>query len=69
MYVLDMSEEVFAALVRNLKRWMPDHQPVLTCVGVKELGQEGMRVEIEVVAHDEEGARVAAAERSAKKVD
>ena len=54
------------ALVRNLKKWMPDHQPILTCIGVKSLGLEGMRVEVEVVAHDEEGARAAAAKRVAK---
>jgi enamine deaminase RidA (YjgF/YER057c/UK114 family) len=31
---------------------MPDHKPVLTCVGVKELALEGMRIEIEAFAHD-----------------
>ena len=45
---------------------MPDHQAILTVVWVKQLALEGMRVEVEVVAHDEEGARVAAAERSGK---
>jgi enamine deaminase RidA (YjgF/YER057c/UK114 family) len=59
MYVTEMSDEVFEACTRNLKSWCPDHQPLLTCVAVKELGLEGMRVEIEVVAHDEEGARKA----------
>ncbi|KIJ48719.1 hypothetical protein M422DRAFT_162319 [Sphaerobolus stellatus SS14] len=66
MYVVDINEEAFVTSVRNLRKWMPDHQPILTFIGVKQLGLEGMRVEVEVVAHDEEGAKVAAAERSAK---
>ncbi len=45
---------------------MPDHRPITTCIGVKQLALEGMRVEVEVVAHDEKGAKVVAAERSAK---
>lgn len=43
-------------MVRNFKKWMPDHQPLWTCVGVSRLGLDDMRVEIEVVAHDPEGA-------------
>ncbi|KAJ0158302.1 hypothetical protein CTA2_11904 [Colletotrichum tanaceti] len=30
-------------------RWMPNHMPVWTCVGVSRLGEDDMRVEIEVV--------------------
>lgn len=43
-------------MVRNFKRYMPDHQPLWTCVGVPRLGEDDMRVEIEVVAHDPETA-------------
>jgi len=50
-------EKAFAALVRNLRKWCPDHAPVLTCVGVKELALGGMRIEIEAVAHDPEGEK------------
>ena len=50
IYLTVMSEEAISALVRNLKKWMPNHQPILTCIGVNELGLEGMRVEIEAVA-------------------
>ncbi|OJJ07814.1 hypothetical protein ASPVEDRAFT_57078 [Aspergillus versicolor CBS 583.65] len=52
IYVLDTSDEVVELLVQNLRRWMPNHQPVLTCVGVKELALDGMRIEIEAYAQD-----------------
>ena len=61
MYVLDMSEPTIEAVVRNLKKWLPNHRPILTCVGVQQLALEGMRIEIEVSAHDEEGAALAKA--------
>jgi enamine deaminase RidA (YjgF/YER057c/UK114 family) len=50
-------------MVRNFKKWMPDHQPIWTTVGVTRLGEDDMRVEIEVVALDEEGARRAREEK------
>jgi enamine deaminase RidA (YjgF/YER057c/UK114 family) len=43
-------------MVRNFKTWMPDHQPIWTVVGVSRLGEDDMRVEIEVVAHDPEAS-------------
>ncbi|KAL4924247.1 RidA family protein [Aspergillus undulatus] len=46
-------QEAIGVLVENLRKWMPDHKPVLTCVGVSELALPGMRVEIEAFAHDE----------------
>ncbi|KAH6912472.1 Endoribonuclease L-PSP/chorismate mutase-like protein [Coprinopsis sp. MPI-PUGE-AT-0042] len=61
LYVTDMSEQAVGAAVRNLKKWLPDHQPILTCIGVNSLGLPGMRIEIEVSAHDEEGAKAAKA--------
>jgi enamine deaminase RidA (YjgF/YER057c/UK114 family) len=64
LYLVDINEKAVVASVGNLRKWMPDHQPILTCIGVKQLGLEGMRIEIEAVAHDEEGARVAAAKAS-----
>lgn len=39
-------------MVRNMKKWLPNHQPVWTCVGVTQLGEPDMKVEIEVMAHD-----------------
>ena len=38
-------------LVRNLQKYCPNHQPLLTCVAVAELAFENMHVEIEVSAH------------------
>ncbi|KAJ5736367.1 uncharacterized protein N7483_001492 [Penicillium malachiteum] len=56
-YHVPINNEALDAMVRNFKRWMPNHQPIWTCVGVTRLGEDDMRVEIEVVAHDPEGAR------------
>lgn len=58
-YHTDMSHDTLMYVVENLKKWMPDHKPILTCVGVTQLGIEGMRLEIEVAAYDEEGAEEA----------
>jgi enamine deaminase RidA (YjgF/YER057c/UK114 family) len=61
IYLTDLGEPSLVAAVRNLQKWMPDHQPTATCLGVSQLAFPGMRVEIEVIAHDEEGAKAAAA--------
>jgi enamine deaminase RidA (YjgF/YER057c/UK114 family) len=61
IYLTDLGEPSLVAAVRNLKKWSPDHQPTATCLGVNQLALPGMRVEIEVIAHDEEGAKAAAA--------
>ena len=58
-YHVPINNEALGAMVRNLKKYMPDHQPIWTCVGVPRLGEDDMRVEIEVVAHDPEGAKAA----------
>ncbi|KAF4420621.1 RutC family protein [Colletotrichum fructicola] len=50
-YHVPISNEALAAMVRNFRKWMPNHQPLWTCVGVPRLGEDDMRVEIEVVAH------------------
>ncbi|KAJ4179716.1 hypothetical protein FALCPG4_014588 [Fusarium falciforme] len=60
-YHVPLNNEAIAAMTRNFKKWMPDHQPIWTCVGVTRLGEDDMRVEIEVVAHDPEGAKAAKA--------
>ncbi|CAG9978486.1 unnamed protein product [Clonostachys byssicola] len=51
-YHVPINNEALAAMVRNFKKYMPDHEPIWTCVGVTRLGEDDMRVEIEVVAHD-----------------
>ncbi|KAI0385975.1 YjgF-like protein [Hypomontagnella monticulosa] len=47
---------VHERIVQNFRKWMPDHQPTWTEIGVRELGLDTMHIEIEVQAHDEEGA-------------
>lgn len=51
-YHVPLNGEAIEAMVRNFAKWMPDHKPIWTCVGVTRLGEDDMRVEIEVVAHD-----------------
>ena len=62
-YHVPINDEALAAMVRNFEKWMPGHQPIWTCVGVPRLGEDDMRVEIEVVALDEEGAKRAKEEK------
>ncbi|KAM3448617.1 hypothetical protein MY3296_007650 [Beauveria thailandica] len=45
-------------IVYNLNKWMPDHRPVWTELGVKELGSNKMHFEIDVEAYDPEGAEI-----------
>lgn len=39
-------------ITNNVKKWMPNHSPLWTEVGVKQLGIEAMHFEIDVEAHD-----------------
>ncbi|KAG7289200.1 hypothetical protein NEMBOFW57_005563 [Staphylotrichum longicolle] len=55
-YHVPLNNEALGAMVPDFQQWMPDHQPIWTCVGVSRLGEDDMRVEIEVVAHDPEGS-------------
>ena len=56
-YHVPLNNEAIEAMTRNFKKWMPDHSPIWTCIGVTRLGEDDMRVEVEVVAHDTEGAK------------
>jgi enamine deaminase RidA (YjgF/YER057c/UK114 family) len=51
-YHLSITPEITARMSQNFKKWMPNHKPIWTQIGVKELGAPGMAVEIEVSAHD-----------------
>lgn len=53
-YHVPVNDEALEAMARSLRKNMPNHQPIWTCVGVTELAEEAMKVEIEVVAHDPE---------------
>lgn len=45
-----MNKESMAAFVAALKKYCPNHQPILTAVGVTKLGIEAMKIEVEVKA-------------------
>ncbi|KAI1503113.1 YjgF-like protein [Biscogniauxia marginata] len=55
-------------IVENYRRWMPDHQPVWTEVGVARLGLDELRIEVEVTAWDEEGAERVRREKESEKM-
>ncbi|KAH8156523.1 hypothetical protein CIB48_g11727 [Xylaria polymorpha] len=58
-YHVPLDGEALEAVVRNFRKWCPDHRPLWTCVGVARLAEDDMRVEIEVQAYDPEGAKKA----------
>ncbi|ODN85012.1 hypothetical protein L202_00844 [Cryptococcus amylolentus CBS 6039] len=51
-YHVPLNGEAQEAMTRNFKKWMPNHKPLWTCVGVTRLGEDDMRVEVEVQAYD-----------------
>ena len=50
-YHVPADEKSLETMVRCLKKYCPDHQPVWTYLGVPRLALEDMKVEIEVKAH------------------
>lgn len=50
-YHVGLNSEVMQAMVRNFKKYFPDHEPLWTCIGVAGLARPDMTVEIEAVAH------------------
>ncbi len=50
-YHLPLNDEALGVMVECYRKWMPDHQPIWTAIGVPQLGEKEMVVEIEVVAH------------------
>jgi enamine deaminase RidA (YjgF/YER057c/UK114 family) len=55
-YHVGINEETMAAMSVNVRKWMPDHAPLWTLLGVERLALPEMHVEIEVTAHDPEGS-------------
>lgn len=51
-YHTEITPEVAATMAEQFGKWMPDHKPIWTEIGVKQLGAPKMNVEIEVVAYD-----------------
>ncbi|KAL8294826.1 hypothetical protein RB597_008278 [Gaeumannomyces tritici] len=54
LYITDMATLLEPA-GEAMRKWFPNHRPLLTAVGVASLALPGMRVEIEAVALDLEG--------------
>ncbi|KAI3400444.1 hypothetical protein diail_3065 [Diaporthe ilicicola] len=50
LYHTDVPEEAVGHFVENMRKYMPDHQPILSGVRIASLAF-GMKVEIEVRAH------------------
>ncbi|KAF2752846.1 YjgF-like protein [Pseudovirgaria hyperparasitica] len=50
VYVTELSDEMSAGIIGELRKWCPGHRPVMTVVEVKGLFAD-MRIEIEVEAH------------------
>ena len=50
-YTAPLDMDAAEHLVRNLRKYCPNHQPLLTVVGVEELAFENMRIEMEAAAH------------------
>ncbi|CAG9955717.1 unnamed protein product [Clonostachys rosea f. rosea IK726] len=64
-YHTDLSDEVQEHMVRNFRKYMPVPHATWTCVEIRRLGGgPDMNVEIEVQAHDPEGAAKAKATES-----
>ncbi|KAK4955544.1 hypothetical protein LTR10_006483 [Elasticomyces elasticus] len=59
-HVGPIDELVFAAMKQNMAKWMPNHKPIWTMLGVAALGLPAMKVEIDVVAIEEEDKEAAA---------
>ena len=49
-YHVGLDEDHKKEIVRCMKQWMPNHQPVWTMIGVERLAVESYKVEVEVTA-------------------
>lgn len=58
-YHVPLNGEVLEIMGEQFKKWMPDHKPIWSTVGVPRLGEDDLRTEIVVTAHDPEGAAAA----------
>lgn len=50
-YHVPLTHEAMELMAAQFEKWMPNHKPIWTCIGSPRLGDEKMRIEIEVVAH------------------
>lgn len=49
-YNVDLDGDIVALLIKNLKKFCPNHKPCWTALGVARLASPEMKVEIDVVA-------------------
>jgi enamine deaminase RidA (YjgF/YER057c/UK114 family) len=52
-YHVPLADAALETMIKNFQKWMPNHKPIWTVLGVAKLGEEEMKVEIDVVAHVE----------------
>ncbi|KAF2725442.1 putative L-PSP endoribonuclease family protein [Polychaeton citri CBS 116435] len=52
-YHVPLNDEALELMKENYQKWLPDHAPTWTALGVQRLGLDDMRIEIEVTAHIE----------------
>ncbi|QKX54443.1 uncharacterized protein TRUGW13939_01529, partial [Talaromyces rugulosus] len=50
-YYVGINGKVMQVMVRNFKKYLPDHEPLWTCIEVACLARPSVRVGIEAVAH------------------
>lgn len=55
-HTTELDPELFQIMAEQYQKWMPDHRPIWTQIGVRQLGAPGMRIEIEVSAYDSESS-------------
>lgn len=53
VYYSPITEEALNETIMNLRKWFPNHRPLLTAIGVAKLALPEMHVEIEAWAHVE----------------
>jgi hypothetical protein len=56
LYTTVLDEESVGKFIALLSRWTPNHTPIMTAVVVAGLSAPTLHFEVEVEAHDPEGA-------------
>lgn len=51
VYYAPISDDAMKFTVENLRKWFPEHRPLLTAIGIEKLALDAMRIEIEAWAH------------------
>nr|POE65033.1 rutc family protein [Quercus suber] len=51
IYCKPLNSEIADHILRNFRKYMPDHKPVYTVIETPKLGLDAMRIEVEVSAY------------------